>query len=345
MSTSSTPLRLGILSTARIAAQFFSGISDCAAVRVEAIASRDPSQAERFATRLGIPRVHPTYSALLADPALDAVYLPLPNAFHTPWCERALRAGKHVLCEKPLTQTLAEARQLFATAQACGRVLLEAWPYRFQPLTLRLLELLASGAIGRLRLLQSYFGFPLDRPDDIRLDASLGGGALLDVGCYAVSLARLLTGVRPSRVQAWARSAASGVDLACHGTLEYPDGTIAQIGCAFDAALLRTATLIGTRGVIETDFANHSTDHGRGVLRLRRSSGWNEAFETIDSIRGNGFAFEAAHFAALIRGSVVDPGVGPDSDIQRSLDNAATLEALGTSWRNGGQAVTLVTAE
>lgn len=345
MSTSTPPLRLGILSTARIAAQFVAAVSDCAAVQVEAIASRDPVQAKACAARLGIPRVHDTYAALLADPALDAVYLPLPNALHAAWCERALRAGKHVLCEKPLTLTQAEARGLFATAAACGRVLLEAWPYRFQPLTLRLLELLASGAIGRLRLLQSYFGFPLDRAGDVRLDASLGGGALLDVGCYAVSLARLLTGVRPTRVQAWARSADSGVDLACHGTLEYADGTVAQLGCAFDAALLRTATLIGTAGVIETDFANHSAEPGRGVLRLRRSSGWNQAFESIDSLRGNGFAFEAAHFAALVRGTIVDPGVGPDSDVQRSLDNAATLEALGTSWREGGRAVTLATAE
>lgn len=326
---SSPPVTLGILSTARIAGQFIQGLRGCAAVRIDAIASREQQAAERFAGRHRIARWYGRYEDLLADDRIEAVYVPLPNALHAPWVERALRAGKHVLCEKPLTVTLSEAQHLFQVARETGRVLLEAYPYRFQPQTLQLLTLLDQGAIGSVRLLQAYFGFPLERPDDIRLDPALGGGALLDVGCYPVSLARLLFGRRPARVTAQMRLGRTGVDLGCTATLQYADGAIAQIGCDFEAALLRQALLVGSGGVIETDFANHTGEARPGLLRVRRGVSWDVAMEAVDHDRGNGFAFAATQFAALVRGERADDGV----DRQRSLDHMATLEAIAASAR------------
>ncbi|MDP3082171.1 MAG: Gfo/Idh/MocA family oxidoreductase, partial [Rubrivivax sp.] len=254
-----TPLRLGILGTARIAQGFVDGVRDSPAVRVDAVASRDGARAADFAARHGIARAHGSYEALLADPGIDAVYNPLPNSLHAQWSERALRAGLHVLCEKPLTVTLAEARGLFRVARDSGRVLLEAYPYRYQPQTLLTERLIRDGAIGELRALQAYFGFALPAGANIRLDPALGGGALLDAGCYAVSLARLAVGRRPLSVLAQARWGDSGVDIGLTGSVHYEGGAVAQVGCAMDAALQRSATLVGTQGVIETDYQNHTT--------------------------------------------------------------------------------------
>lgn len=323
------PLRLGILSTARIARSLVAALQDCSTVRVTAVASRSHESAARFASEFGIGRAHGSYEALIEDPELDAIYNPLPNSLHALWSERALRAGKHVLCEKPLTVTLAEAVQLFATARECGRVLLEAYPYRYQPQTRLVQALLGAGAIGEVRAVQAWFSFNLTRECDIRLDPQLGGGALLDAGCYAVSLAQLAVSRRPESVFAQARLGPTGVDLGMTGSVRYEGGAVAQIGCAIDAAVHRSATIIGHTGVIETDFANHTRDPSRSFVRLRRGGGWDGTLEPQPFERGDGFRFETAHFAALVRGEVADP----DIDTRLSLYNIATLEALATSAR------------
>ncbi|HSW04707.1 Gfo/Idh/MocA family protein [Aquabacterium sp.] len=324
-------LRLGILGTARIAQGFAEGVAGSALVRIDAVASRSADAAAAFADRHAITRAHGSYEALLADGQLDAVYIPLPNSLHAPWTERALRAGLHVLCEKPLTVTLAEAQSLFTVAKASGRVLLEAYPYRYQPQTLRLRQLIDEGAIGDIRLVQACFGFSLPAGADIRLDPALGGGALLDAGCYAVSLARLVAGRRPLAVLAQARWSDSGVDMALTGTVHYEGGAVAQIGCAMDAAVHRQALVLGSAGVIETDYLNHTHAQRPGVLRLRRGVGWDAPLESVAFDQGNGFRFEAEHFAR----QVFEPGLRDDGDTRLSLENMATLEALLRSAREG----------
>ncbi len=328
------PLRLGILSSANIAHGFCEGNAGSALVRIEAVGSRSAEAAAAFAARHGITRVHASYEALLDDPAIEAIYNPLPNSMHAEWTERALRAGKHVLCEKPLSLTLAEAQRMFATARETGRVLLEAYPYRYQPQTIRLRELLAEGAIGEVRLVQSFFGFSLGTGPNIRLDPALGGGGLLDAGCYAVSLARLAAGRRPLSVAGHARLGPSGVDIGFAGTVNYEGGAMAQVGCAMDAAPMRCATVFGSRGSIETDYLNHTRDERPGRLQLRRGIGWEDPVEAVPYERGNGFRFEAEHFARLVRGEITD-----DGDTALSLQNMATLEALLKSAREGGRTI------
>ena len=327
-----TPLRLGILGTAKIAEGLADGLVGSTLVRVDAVASRRADAAAGFAARHGIPRSHASYEAMLADPALDAVYIPLPNSLHAPWTEAALRAGKHVLCEKPLTVTLAEAQPLFALARQRGLVLLEAFPYRYQPQTQRLRQLLDEGAIGEVRVIQAWFGFSLPPGTNIRFDPALGGGALLDAGCYAVSLARLVAGRRPVSVLAQARLGDTGVDLALTGSVHYEGGAVAQVACAMDTAVHRHALVLGSAGVIETDYLNHTTPERPGHLRLRRGVGWDAPVEHVNYAPGNGFRLEAEHFARQV---ALAPGQRDRGDDQLSLENMATLEALLASAREG----------
>lgn len=326
----SQPFRLGILSTARIAHGFVDGLKGSDALRVDAVGSRTQDAADAFAARHGIPRAHASYEALLADSELDGVYIALPNSLHAPWAERALRAGLHVLCEKPLTVTPDEAAVLFATARDCGRVLLEAYPYRYQPQTLLLRQLIDDGAVGEVRLVQSSFGFTTPPATDIRLDPVLGGGALFDAGCYAVSVARLAVGARPLKASAQARWHAHDVDIALAGTVHYEGGAMAQIGCSMDGVPHRRVVVVGTAGLIESDYLNHTTDARPGTLRLRRGTGWDEPVAQPYPL-GNGFRFETERFVRMVR----EPQAGDDLDRRLSLDNAATIEAMLRSAREG----------
>ena len=330
----STPLRIGILSTANIAHPFCEGLVGSPTVQVVAVGSRSAEAAAAFAQRHAIPRAHASYEALLADPEVDAIYNPLPNSLHAPWSEKALRAGKHVLCEKPMTVTLAEARSLFDVARETGRVLLEAYPYRYQPQTLRMKQLIAEGAIGDVRLVQSYFGFNLAPGPNIRFDPALGGGATLDAGCYAVSLARLAVGRRPLGVSAQALYTDTDVDVSLTGRIHYEGGAVAQVACAMDAAVHRGALVLGTGGLIETDYQNHTGPKRPCTLRLRRGSGWDAVMEDVPFETGDGFRLEAEHFAGLVRGTAA---AGEDTLL--TLQNMATLEALLKSARQGGAAV------
>jgi predicted dehydrogenase len=325
-------LRIGVLSTAKIANGFVAGVAGSSMVRVHAVASRSAESAAAFAARHGIARTHASYEALLADPEIDAIYNPLPNSLHAEWTAAALKAGKHVLCEKPLTLGLAEAQPLFALAAARGLVLLEAYPYRYQPQTLRLRQLLDDKAIGEVKMIQAYFGFSLPDGPNIRLDPTLGGGALLDAGCYAVSLARLVAGRRPVSVLAQARNGSSGVDMALTGTVNYEGGIVAQVACAMDAAVHRHALVIGSAGMIETDYLNHTSEARPGHLRVRRSAGLDASLLDETYVQGDGFRFEAEHFARQVALPVQQRDRG---DEELSLQNMATLEALLISARQG----------
>jgi predicted dehydrogenase len=336
-----TPLRIGILGGANIARQFTRDVAASAAVRIVAVASRKAESAAAFAAANGIPRHHGSYEALLADAGIDAIYLPLPNSLHAEWAIKAAATGKHVLCEKPLALSLAEAQAMFDAAEAHRVILLESFPYYFQPATGRLVALLQEGAIGTVRSVQSCFGFTMANPaNNIRMNPELGGGALLDAGSYALSVIRLAMGIAPQRVRADASWAESGVDISTTATLFYADGRRAQLSCAMDAANHRRATIVGSAGTIDTEYLNHTSDQPGGhpwgylpsQLRLRRGTANTIPFEIIESGSGSGFRFAAEMFANLVAARDFDAA---NRAAQASLDNTATLEALARSARLG----------
>ncbi len=219
--------------------------------RVEAIASRDVEKARGAAARLGVPRAYGSYEELLADPAIEAIYNPLPNELHVPWTLRALEAGKHVLCEKPIALTAEEARPLIAARQRAGRLVAEAFMVRFHPQWRRARELAHSGAIGSLRTIQTFFSYHLLDPANIR-NKPPGGGALYDIGCYAILTARYIFGDEPTRVCATIdRDPALGVDRLASALMEFPGGRQLSFACSTQTAPHQRVTIAGDKGRVE----------------------------------------------------------------------------------------------
>ncbi|SFR88332.1 Gfo/Idh/MocA family protein [Sphingomonas jatrophae] len=328
------PLRIGILSTANIARHLVSGIAGSDKVVAVAVASRSEEAARAFADANNVARALPDYEALLADPEVEAIYNPLPNTLHAEWSIRALEAGKHVLCEKPIGVSANEARAMFAAAERTGLHLVEAYPYRAQPQTQALAKLVHGGEIGRPRMIQAAFGFPLGAPDNIRLNPDLGGGALLDAGCYAVSLIHLLAGQQATRVSAEAIWSERGVDLTLVANLRFADGLLAQVACSFGTALYRRAIVACEQGVVQTDFLNHLTDADPGQLIVARG-GWTVTRDEQAFARGSGFRAEAESFADLVRGTGPWTGITP----VQSIEVMTLLDAIIASARAGGAPV------
>jgi len=247
-------LRWGILSTADIAVKkVIPGMRTASRCEVLGIASRDRERAESTARELGIPRAYGSYEELLGDPDLDAVYVPLPNHLHAAWTIGAARAGKHVLCEKPLSLTAAEAQEMVDACRAAGVVLVEAFMYRLHPSWVAVRDLVASGRIGRLQAVDSWFSYFLDDPSNIRNIRDFGGGALYDIGCYSVNLSRMLFGDEPTSVAASiVRDPASGVDILTSGILTFPAGT-ATFTCATQLEPDQRVHIYGTAGRIEVE--------------------------------------------------------------------------------------------
>jgi predicted dehydrogenase len=251
VSGQATPLRIGVLGAARIAPMaLVAPAKENDATVVAAVAARDVSRAQTFAAKHGIARVRDSYEALIADPELDAVYNPLPNGLHGKWTRAALAAGKHVLCEKPFTANAAEARELAELTVASDRVVMEAFHYRYHPLTLRVEEIIASGELGTLRRVEAALCFPLPRFSDIRYNYSLAGGATMDAGCYAVHMARTFGGSTPEVVSAQAKLRDSRVDRAMTAELRFADGHTGQVRCSmWSRRLLQiSAKVVGERG-------------------------------------------------------------------------------------------------
>ncbi|MBT8395595.1 MAG: Gfo/Idh/MocA family oxidoreductase, partial [Gemmatimonadetes bacterium] len=221
-------LSWGVISTAKIGQRAVNpAIQASSNGELLAVASRDAGKARAFAEEAGIPTSYGSYQALLDDPSIDAVYNPLPNSLHREWTIRAVEQGKHILCEKPLALDAAECREMEAAAAANGVKLMEAFMYRFHPRTERVLEMVREGEVGDIRQIRSSFTFPLDRPDDIRWDRELGGGALMDVGCYCINVSRTLAGREPVEVRAMANFRDGGVDQQMAGSLRFEDGLLA----------------------------------------------------------------------------------------------------------------------
>jgi len=329
---SSDPLRIGILSTANIARQLIDGVRASTKLKVAAVASRNADKAAAFARETGVPRSFPTYEALLADPAIDAIYNPLPNNLHAEWSIRAIESGKHVLCEKPLATTPDDARAMFAAAKRAKVILVEGYPYRAQPQTVRLRGLLAEGVIGSVRYIQASIGFPMSDPSNIRLNPALAGGALMDAGCYPVSLVRMIAGTRPTRVHAMADFADTGVDRTLVASLAHGNGLLAQISTSFATARHRHAFIAGDAGSIGTNYFNDTSEAMPAVLELKRGSGWDAKRESIANATTNGFLAQAESFCDLVTQGW-DRWTGVSE--QESIDIAVTMEALATSARIG----------
>jgi D-xylose 1-dehydrogenase (NADP+, D-xylono-1,5-lactone-forming) len=323
------PLRIGILGTAKIARSFVQGVRPSPHIAITAVASRSAEKARQFTQELAIPRRFDSYDSLLADRDIDAIYNPLPNSLHAEWSMRAIRAGKHVLCEKPIAATALEARAMFAAARQYGVHLVEGFPYRAQPHTVKLRELLDAGVIGEARLIQATFGFTLTDAANIRLNPALAGGALMDVGTYPVSLIRMIAKQRPTRVTAVAHWS-GGVDRTLAATLEFAGGLLAQIASSFDSALHRQALIVGSRGVIRTAFPNHTSPQTPGELFLREGVDAKAVERTIQTDSINGFLAEAESFERLVRdGDTQWNGASPEE----SIDIMLTLDALLESAR------------
>ena len=247
-------VRWGILSTADIGVRkVIPGIRKAARCEVVAIASRDGEQARAVADQLGIPSAHASYEALLADPGVDAVYIPLPNHMHMDWTIAALRAGKHVLCEKPLAMTADDAQRMVDVAHETGLHLMEAFMYRQHPSWVAAMDLVDSGRIGTLTAVQSWFSYYNDDATNIRNIVEYGGGALFDIGCYTINLSRMVFGGEPSHIQASVRrDRATGVDALVSAILDF-DGGIASFTCAIRSESDQRVHIYGTKGRISID--------------------------------------------------------------------------------------------
>jgi predicted dehydrogenase len=245
------PIRIGILGTARVApAALVNPAKDSSEVEVAAVAARDVARAQAFAAKHGVARVHDSYEALIADPELDAVYIALPNGLHGRWTRAALTAGKHVLCEKPFTANAAEAREIAELAAKSDRVVMEGFYYRYLPLTLRAEQIIASGELGKLERVEVALCTLLPKFSDIRYDYSLAGGVTMDLGCYAVNMARTFGGSTPEVVSAQAKLRDAQVDRAMTAQLRFAGGHTALVRCSmWSSNLLQlSAKVIGDRG-------------------------------------------------------------------------------------------------
>ena len=243
-------LRWGLLGTAHINRRLIPALRASARSVVHAVASRDPVRATTYARDWDIPHAHAPYDQLLAD-EVDVIYIALPNSLHVPWTLRALEAGKHVLCEKPLALSAQEVDLIAAAAAASDRVVAEGFLYRHHAQSARIDALITEGVIGEPRIITAAFTYTQSRSPDVRLDPALGGGALWDVGCYPVSFSNHVARSRPTQVMGWRRQGASGVDEHFAGTIVYENGVVAQFQAGFRAAYDPFARITGTKGRLE----------------------------------------------------------------------------------------------
>jgi xylose dehydrogenase (NAD/NADP) len=321
-------LRLGLLSTANINRMLLGGARIAEHAEVVAVASRSGDRAASYAAEHGIARAHGSYEALLGDPDVDAVYVPLPNSLHVEWSIRALEAGKHVLCEKPLTRHPQDAEAAFDAADRAGRVLAEAFMWRHHPQARRLQELAGEGLIGPLRLIRAAFSFDLfgaGRPDDVRLQADLEGGGLMDVGCYCVSAMRLLAG-EPERVSGRRIDGGDGVDVRFTGTLAFAGGVLGSFDCGLDMVARSELELIGDAGSLFVADPWHSRAVG---IELRRPG----AVEEIAVPEADPYACELEDFAAAVHGQRPHPFGRADA-----VGQARTIAALYRAAGSGADA-------
>ena len=316
------PVKWGIISTADINRRLIPGAQASDEVELLAVGSRDLGKAEAFARTWGIERAYGSYDELLADPDIEAVYLPLPNTMHCEWSIRALEAGKHVLCEKPMSRHPADVEAAFDASERTGRLLTEAFMYRHNPQTKRLKELVDGGAIGELRVIRSTFSYALYDADNIRLRTDVEGGALMDVGCYCVSGSRLLAG-EPEIVFGQESIGPTGTDWVFSGLMRFPGDVLATFDCGTTLPERDELEAIGTEGSLFLDDPWHCLNP---VIELRRDGGTERIkIEPADSYR-----LELEDLGAALRG-----GTTPLLGRADAVGQARAIEALYRSAAEG----------
>jgi predicted dehydrogenase len=331
----SNRLRWGILGTARIADALVQAIRASGNSELAAVASRNIEQARAWAAEREVPLTFGSYDDLLASGEVDAVYIPLPNGLHKEWAVRAAQSGKHILCEKPLATSASEAREMIAAAEANGVKLMEAFMYRFHPQTVRLKQLVAEGVIGDVKMVRANFGFILNRPNDVRWSKELGGGALLDVGSYCVSITRYLLGAEPDTSTASAVWASSGVDETLAGVLGFPGGVLGAVGCSMQTGdgMDQSLFVSGTSGRINV---SEPFRMGDGTTTITIDNLDREGTTRNVEVPGaNEYHLMVEHFADAVLND--KPLAYTPQD---SLGNMRALDALRDAARSG-KAVTV----
>jgi len=317
-------LRWGLLSTARINRAVIPPIRNSKRSQLLAVASRDQKSAVEFAQTWQIPRAHSSYEDILADPEIDVIYNPLPNSMHAEWSVKAVHAGKHVLCEKPLANSLAEVDAMRAAAKQTGKIITEAFMYRHHPQTLQVKELIDSGIIGKIHLISGSFTYVAARANDVRLDPRLGGGCLWDVGCYPISYARMLIGSEPEEVFGWQIVSPGGVDIQFVGQLRFPGEIYAQIQSSFITPHAPFMEVIGSQGTLLVPKPFVPEKHEKVILKQG---------DQDQVIRSRG--------ADLYQGEITDiensilQGTSPRVSLIDSRNNTAAILALLESARTG----------
>jgi predicted dehydrogenase len=319
----SDQLRIGIVGAARISANaLLAPASTNSDVEVTTVAARNPQRAKEYAAKHGIPRVAASYEELVADPEIDAIYNPLPNGLHGRWTLAALAAGKHVLCEKPFTANADEARAVADAAEKSGLVVMEAFHYRYHPLAQRMKEIVESGELGKLQTVEASFCFPLPKFNDIRYNFDLAGGALMDAGCYAVHVIRLLGGAaangEPEVLRAEAKLRGANIDRAMRADLRFPAGHTGRVLCSMWSSdvLKISARAVGELG--ELSVFNPLTGHR---LSVRTKEG--KRVERLSKRATYAYQLEA-FAAAVLRG---EPVLTPPAD---SIANMTVIDSIYT---------------
>jgi xylose dehydrogenase (NAD/NADP) len=320
-----TTLRWGILGAGRIAPRLVRGIAASPRSSLVAVASRDADRAAAFAAVHGIPRSFGSYEALLASLDVDVVYIALPNHLHAEWTIRALEAGRHVLCEKPLALGVADVDAIATTADRTGRIAVEAFMYLHHPQILRAVDLARSGALGRLEVVNGTFSFFLTHPGDPRVDLAMGGGSLWDVGCYPVSFARRIAGEEPDRVAALARFDDRGVDRTFVGQMRFPSGLLAQFDSGFAAPDRQRLEIVGAEATLVLDHPFLSAPDGPppSVVLWRDGVPTRVEVPTVDQ-----YAAEVDDLAAAIL-----DGKGPRVSLPFSRGSIGVLADLDRAAR------------
>jgi len=319
----SSQVRWGILSTAHISRALIKAIGLSDGSCIQAVASREYTRAYEWAKEHGIPRVFGSYDEMLHSGEIDAIYNPLPNSMHAEWTVKSLEAGLPVLCEKPFTVDAAEGREVAAVAKRKGLLVAEAFMYRYHPMYDEVLARIASGVIGQVVSIRSTFAFRLTDRSNIRASGELKGGALMDVGCYCVNLARRIAGCEPSRAHAFERR--TTVDDTLWGSLEFPNGIVSQFECSIESHHRTWAEITGTEGAI---LIPNPWFPGEEQAQFTIKHGDRE--ETVRTAGANTYRLEVEDFAHAFRAheSVRWP-------IEDAVANMAVIDALYTSARKG----------
>jgi predicted dehydrogenase len=301
--------------------------------KVHGLATRFPEQGRQVVAENHITQVYGSYDDLLADPAIDAVYIPLPNHLHLPWTLRALQAGKHVLCEKPLACSAREAQEMVDAAADAGLLLMEGVMYRFHPRSQSIKEMTTAGSLGTVCLVRSAFCFPMDQAllasgNNARLKPGMGGGALLDVGCYCVSVARWFFNLEPTQLQAQAVFHPSGADIHLVGSLRFPDSGLATLEASFISALQQTYAVVGTEAAIELPHDAFIPWGKDSVFTVRRKD--QEVGQERVTSGADEYQLMVEHFADAVLG-LTALALPPEE----SVCNMRVLDGLAEAARTG----------